>query len=92
MIYDLEVRADKLEMEAELMKAFEEKLIEETKPLKRFEISFYGWLPSYGDFDQEFFELNAESEEESENWVRKRYKWIKGGIWIKEIPLKINDL
>lgn len=85
MIYDLEVRADKLEMEAELMKALEEKLIEETKPLKRFEISFYGWLPSYGDFDQEFFELNAESEEAAEQWVRKRYKWIKSGISIKEI-------
>lgn len=85
MIYDLEVRADKLEMEAELMKALEEKMVEESKPLKRFEISFYGWLPSYGDFDQEFFELSAESEEAAEQWVRKRYKWIKSGISIKEI-------
>lgn len=92
MIYDLEVRADELEKEVELMEALHEQMVNESTKLKRFEISFYGWLPSYGDFDQEFFELNAESEEEAENWVRKRYKWIKGGIWIKQIPLKINGL
>ena len=45
MIYDVEVRADILEMEAEV--------VEEMNSLKTFEFEYYGWLPSYGDFDQE---------------------------------------
>lgn len=77
MIYDLEVRADRLEMEAEA--------IAEMNSLKTFEFSYYGWLPAYGDFDQEWETIHAPSEEEAIKIFYSTKKWIKYGPSIKEI-------
>lgn len=77
MIYDLEVRADKLEMEEEILK--------ELNSLKKFEFSYYGWLPSYGDFDQEWETILANSKEEAEKIFYSTKRWIKYGPSIKEI-------
>ena len=77
MIYDVELRAERLEMEAQV--------IEEMNSLKEFEFSYYGWLPSYGDFDQEWETIMAPSEEEAIKifWSTKR--WVKYGPSIKQI-------
>ena len=77
MIYDVEVRADILEMEAEV--------ITEMNSLKEFEFSYYGWLPSYGDFDQEWETIHAHSEEEATKMFYSTKRWIKSGPSIKQI-------
>ena len=77
MIYDVEVRADILEMEAEV--------IAEMNFLKEFEFSYYGWLPSYGDFDQEWETIHAHSEEEAIKIFYSTKRWIKSGPSIKQI-------
>jgi hypothetical protein len=77
MIYDVEVRADILEMEAEV--------VEEMNSLKTFEFEYYGWLPSYGDFDQEWETIHAHSEEEATKMFYSTKRWIKYGPSIKQI-------
>jgi hypothetical protein len=77
MIYDLEVRAERLEMESQF--------IEEINSLKTFEFSYYGWLPSYGDFDQEWETIHASSEEEAIKIFNSTKRWIKYGPSIKQI-------
>jgi hypothetical protein len=77
MVYDVEVRADILEMEAEV--------IAEMNSLKEFEFSYYGWLPAYGDFDQEWETIHAPSEEEATKMFYSTKRWIKYGPSIKQI-------
>ncbi len=77
MVYDVEVRAVILEMEAEV--------IREMNEMKEFEFVYYGWIPSYGDFDIESETILAKSKEEAENifWLTKRF--IKNGPSITQI-------
>ena len=77
MIYDVELRAERLEMEAEV--------IREMNEMKEFEFVYYGWIPSYGDFDIESETSLAKSKEEAENifWLTKRF--IKNGPSITQI-------
>jgi hypothetical protein len=77
MIYDVELRAERLEMEAEV--------ISEMNEMKEFEFVYYGWIPSYGDFDIESETILAKSKEEAENifWLTKRF--IKNGPSITQI-------
>ncbi len=77
MIYDVELRAERLEMEAEV--------IREMNEMKEFEFVYYGWIPSYGDFDIESETILAKSKEEAENifWLTKRF--IKNGPSITQI-------
>jgi hypothetical protein len=53
--------------------------------LKEFEFSYYGWLPSYGDFDQEWETIHAHSEEEATKMFYSTKRWIKYGPSIKQI-------
>ncbi len=77
MVYDVEVRADILEMEAEV--------IREMNEMKEFEFVYYGWIPGYGDFDIDSEIIKAKSKEEAENifWLTKRF--IKNGPSITQI-------
>jgi hypothetical protein len=77
MIYDLEVRADRLEMESNL--------INELNSIKTFEFHYYGWIPSYGDFDDDFEVIHANSKEEAERIFYSRKRFIKYGPSITEI-------
>lgn len=45
--------------------------------MKTYEIEFYGWIPSYGDFDHNWFEVKAESEEEALKKFFQRNKFVK---------------
>jgi hypothetical protein len=80
MVYDVEVRADILEMEAEVIREMNE--IDE---MKEFEFVYYGWIPGYGDFDIDSELIRAKSKEEAEDifWLTKRY--IKNGPSITQI-------
>lgn len=76
-VYDVEVLADRIEMEAEVIKEMNE--------MKEFEFTYYGWLPSYGDFDIESETIFAKTKEDAEKifWATKRF--VKNGPSIKEI-------
>jgi len=80
MVYDVEARADILEMEAEVIREMNE--IDE---MKEFEFVYYGWIPGYGDFDIDSELIRAKSKEEAEDifWLTKRY--IKNGPSITQI-------
>jgi hypothetical protein len=80
MVYDVEVRADILEMEAEVIRE-----MNEMDEMKEFEFVYYGWIPSYGDFDIDSELIRAKSKEEAEDifWLTKRY--IKNGPSITQI-------
>lgn len=77
MIYDVELRAEKLEME--------EEVIREMNEMKEFEFVYYGWLPSYGDFDIDSETILAKSVEDAEKIFYSTKRWIKNGPSIKEI-------
>jgi len=80
MVYDVEVRADILEMEAEVIRE-----MNEMDEMKEFEFVYYGWIPGYGDFDIDSELILAKSKEEAEDifWLTKRY--IKNGPSITQI-------
>jgi hypothetical protein len=80
MVYDVEVRADILEMEAEVIRE-----MNEMDEMKEFEFVYYGWIPGYGDFDIDSELIRAKSKEEAEDifWLTKRY--IKNGPSITQI-------
>jgi hypothetical protein len=77
MIYDVELRAERLEMEAEV--------ISEMNEMKEFEFVYYGWIPSYGDFDIESETILAKSKEEAENIFCLTKRFIKNGPSITQI-------
>ena len=80
MVYDVEARADILEMEAEVIRE-----MNEMDEMKEFEFVYYGWIPGYGDFDIDSELIRAKSKEEAEDifWLTKRY--IKNGPSITQI-------
>ena len=80
MVYDVELRADILEMEAEVIRE-----MNEMDEMKEFEFVYYGWIPGYGDFDIDSELIRAKSKEEAEDifWLTKRY--IKNGPSITQI-------
>ena len=45
--------------------------------MKKFEFEFYGFIPSYGDFDQEWVTISAESEDEAWKKFNKMYRYVK---------------
>lgn len=45
--------------------------------MKTYQIEFYGWLPSYQDFDIDWYEVTAESEEEALKKFFERNKYVK---------------
>lgn len=75
--YDVEVIADRMEMEAEI--------IREMNEMREFEFIYYGWLPSYGDFDIESETILAKTKEEAEKIFYSTKRFIKNGPSIKEI-------
>ncbi len=75
--YDVEVLADQIEMEEEVIKEMNE--------MKEFEFVYYGWLPSYGDFDIDSETIRATSQEEAEKIFWKTKRFIKNGPSIKQI-------
>jgi len=52
--------------------------------MKKFEISYYGWIPLYGDFDGDEIEIEAESEADAWNEFNTRVKFVKSA-YCKEI-------
>ena len=75
--YDIEVIADRMEMEAEV--------IREMNEMKEFEFTYYGFIPGYNDFDIDSETIRAKSKEEAEEifWATRRF--IKNGPSIKEL-------
>lgn len=45
--------------------------------MKKFEFEFYGFIPSYGDFDQEWVTISAESEDEAWKIFNSMYRYVK---------------
>ena len=45
--------------------------------MKKFEFEFYGFIPSYGDFDQEWVTISAETEDEAWEEFNKMYRYVK---------------
>ena len=45
--------------------------------MKKFEFEFYGFIPSYGDFDQEWVTISAETEDEAWKEFNKMYRYVK---------------
>ncbi len=78
--YDVEVIADRMEMEAEVIRERNE-----MDEMKEFEFVYYGWIPGYGDFDIDSEIIRAKSKEEAEDifWLTKRF--IKNGPSITQI-------
>ena len=75
--YDVEVIADRMEMEAEVIKEMNE--------MKEFEFTYYGFIPGYNDFDIDSETIRATSKEAAEEifWATRRF--IKNGPSIKEL-------
>jgi hypothetical protein len=78
--YDVEVIADRMEMEAEVIRE-----MNEMNEMKEFEFVYYGWLPGYGDFDIDSETIKATSQEEAEKIFWKTKRFIKNGPSIKQI-------
>ena len=45
--------------------------------MKKFEFEFYGFSPSYGDFDQEWVTISAETEDEAWKEFNKMFRYVK---------------
>lgn len=78
--YDVEVIADRMEMEAEVIRE-----MNEMDTMKEFEFVYYGWLPGYGDFDIDSETIRATSQEEAEKIFWKTKRFIKNGPSIKQV-------
>jgi hypothetical protein len=70
--------------------------------MNTYTFTYYGWIPSYGDFDQEWFEVEAASLLEAKEIVSKMKLIIKGkggpgldmvnGIDVKDLtPQQVID-
>lgn len=70
--------------------------------MNTYTFTYYGWIPSYGDFDQEWFEVKAASLLEAKEIVSKMKLIIKGkggpgldmvnGIDVKDLtPQQVID-
>jgi hypothetical protein len=70
--------------------------------MNTYTFTYYGWIPSYGDFDQEWFEVEAASLLEAKEKVGKMKLIIKGkggpgldmvnGIDVKDLtPQQVID-
>ena len=46
--------------------------------MNTYTFTYYGWIPSYGDFDQEWFDIKANSLVEAQEEVNKMKLIIKG--------------
>ena len=78
--YDVEVIADRMEMEAEVIRE-----MNEMNEMKEFEFVYYGWLPGYGDFDIDSETIKAPSQEEAERYFGK----LRGSLKMVHLSNKL---
>lgn len=52
--------------------------------MKKYLFDYYGFIPSYGDFDQNWIEIEANSEEEAWEKFNKSVRFVKS-VSCKEI-------
>ena len=47
--------------------------------MKKYNFSYYGWIPGYDDFDQDWITIEAESEEAAWEEFKRLVKFAKSG-------------
>lgn len=53
--------------------------------MNTYTFTYYGWIPSYGDFDQEWFDVKADTEEQAWEKVKLMKLFAKSGPELESV-------
>jgi len=67
-------------------------IMKETVKMKKYQVEYYGWIPSYRDFDSDDFTVEAtslkEAKEKAEATGKLRFAKYEGFLHIYEVKNK----